>query len=198
MASKWVRSERITTWEIGILLALLGIIVAVVGILVSVLLKNREFRDIATEQAEHAAAEITDSLSKQTEQTTSKIKECLREQTEQTISEIKGSLRNQTKQINAQILMLFPQLPVAEWHEGEVHPFDGGSSNIRVVAIDPARGEVELHWNIRGSSINEVLRTSEIRTIPVPGGGTYRFMLKDVTIRDGRKTAEFIVTEAKE
>lgn len=113
-------------------------------------------------------------------------------------NEVKESLSKQTQTLNAQILMLFPKLPVFEWHVGQVYPFDKGSSNVRIVAIDPARKEVEVQFTVGGSSRNVVLRTGQIQQIAVPGGGTYRFMLKDVAIRDGSKTAEFIVTEVKE
>lgn len=121
---------------------------------------------------------------------TKEMKDSLNKQTE--------TLNTQTQTLNAQILMLFPKLPIVEWHEGEVHPFDGGSSSVKIVAIDPPRKEVTVQFNVKGTSTDEILGMGQIRTISVPGGGTYRFMLKDIGIRDGHKTAEFVVTEAKE
>lgn len=121
---------------------------------------------------------------------TNEMKDSLTKQTE--------TLNAQTETLNAQILMLFPKFPVVEWREGEVHPFGDGSSSVKIVAIDPQGREVTVQFNVEGKSTDEILRMGQIRTISVSSGGTYRFMLKEISMRDGHKTAEFVVTEVKE
>jgi len=113
-------------------------------------------------------------------------------------SEVKDTLSKQTETFNQQILLLFPQLPVVEWHEGEVHPFDGGSSSIKIVSIDPVRKEVKVQFNIKGNLIDNILIMGKTRTISIPQGRTYTFLLTGIDMSQERKTAKFIIREVKE